>query len=230
MCLPATERLAYLRFSEFHRVQAGRIVESRVLLDLPDLMRQAGCNPLPSSAGAEILTPGPATHDGVRLQSADPAAAETSLRLTRDAMFGAVCHSVGPNLASIGLEASLAPNLMHYGPCGLGATRGAQAFQSRHQRPFIRAFPDRVAGSHLQHEADGAYAVHLGWPAFQATHLGAYLGVAATGAPVDIRLMEFLRCERGLLVESWFLIDLPHLLIQVGCDLMAEAREAALAA
>ena len=87
-----------------------------------------------------------------------------------------------------------------------------------------------MAGSHATHVADGAYAVHLGWPAFHATHLASYLGVGVTYASVDIRLMEFLRCERGLLVESWFLLDLPHLLIQLGCDLMAEAREAALAA
>ena len=228
--LPATRKLTYLRFAEFHRVEAGRVVESRVLLDLPDLMRQAGCNPLPPSPGAEMLVPGPATHDGVRLQSADPAMSAASLRLMVDTAFGTVRRPGAPNLASIGLDVSLAPHLMRYGPCGLGVTRGPQAFQRHHQQPFALAFPDRVAGNHLARVADGAYAAFLGWPAFQATHDAAYLGVAATGGPVCIRLMEFLRCERGALIESWFMLDLPHLLIQVGRDLMAEAREAALAA
>ena len=228
--LPATRKLTYLRFAEFHRLEAGCVVESRVLLDLPDLMRQAGCNPLPPSPGAEMLAPSPATHDGVRLQLADPSASAASLRFMANTAFGAVRRSGAPNLASIGLDVSLAPHLMRYGPCGLGATRGPQAFQRHHQQPFALAFPDRVAGNHPVRVADGAYAACLGWPAFQATHDAAYLGVAATGEPVCIRLMEFLRFERGALAESWFMLDLPHLLIQIGRDVMAEAREAALAA
>ncbi len=228
--LPSTGRLATLRFGEFHRLQDGRAVESRVLLDLPDLMRQAGCNPLPRSPGAEITAPGPATHDGVRLQAGCAAMSAASLRLTQGAMFGAVGQLDAPDFVGTVSDAPLAPGLMRYGPCGLGATRGLHESLRHHQRPFARAFPDRTAGGGLVHVADGAYAAHLGWPAFQATHRATYLGVPATGAVVDVRLMEFLRCERGLLAESWLLLDVLHLLLQLGRDVMEEAREAALAA
>ena len=228
--LPSTGRLAALRFGEFHRLQDGRVVESRVLLDLPDLMRQAGCNPLPRSPGAEITAPGPATHDGVRLQAGCAEASAASLRLTQGAMFGAVGHLDALDFVGAVPGAPLAPGLMRYGPCGLGATCGLQESLRHHHRPFARAFPDRVAGGSLVHVADGAYAAHLGWPAFHATQRAAYLGVPAAGAAADVRLMEFLRCERGLLAESWLLLDVPHLLLQLGRDMMEEAREAALAA
>ena len=59
-------RLSFLRSGEFHRISGGRIVESKVLIDLADLMRQAGSNPFPEEMGTEMLFPGPATHDGSR--------------------------------------------------------------------------------------------------------------------------------------------------------------------
>ena len=59
-------RLAFLRYGAFHRLEdAGQIAMSRIIFDLPDLMRQAGRDPFPECLGTEMLFPGPATHDGV---------------------------------------------------------------------------------------------------------------------------------------------------------------------
>jgi hypothetical protein len=33
--------------------------------------------------------------------------------------------------------------------------------------------------------------------------------------------MDWWRCEDGFLTENWVFIDLPHLMLQMGVDLMA---------
>lgn len=227
--LPGTGRLTFLRFGEFHRLEGGYVVESYMLLDLPDLMRQAGCNPLPPSLGAEGLVPGPATRDGIRLAAADPAESAASLSLVEDMMFGSLRRFDGANLASMGLEPFWTPGMMRYGPGGLGSVRGIRAFQQDQQRPFLQAFPDRAIGDHRARLGDGPYAAAVGWPGMRGTHRGDYLGAPATGEPVSMNVIDFWRRERGSVAESWFLLDVCHLMMQLGRDVMVEAREMALA-
>ena len=57
--------LTFLRSGEFYRIEDGRIIEAKIILDMLDLMRQAGRFPLPRMLGTEMLFPGPATHGGV---------------------------------------------------------------------------------------------------------------------------------------------------------------------
>ena len=60
-----SDHLAFLRTGEFYQLdETDKIALARIILDLPDLMRQAGRMPLPS-LGLEVLFPGPATHDGI---------------------------------------------------------------------------------------------------------------------------------------------------------------------
>lgn len=40
-----------------------------------------------------------------------------------------------------------------------------------------------------------------------------------------MRVMDWWRCESGLLTENWVLIDLPHLMLQMGVDLLGRVRE-----
>ncbi|HLL10843.1 MAG TPA: ester cyclase, partial [Rubrivivax sp.] len=51
--IPASGQTAYLRYGEVHAVAGGRIVQTTMLVDVLDLMRQAGCWPLGPSTGAE---------------------------------------------------------------------------------------------------------------------------------------------------------------------------------
>lgn len=225
--LPGTGRLTFVRFSEFHRLDGGRVTESYVLLDLVDAMRQAGCNPLPPGIGAEGLVPGPATRDGVRVAASDPTESAASLRVVEDMMFGSLRRFDGANLDSMRLEPFWAPDMMRYSPCGLGSVRGIKAFQRDQQRPFLQAFPDRAVCDQRARVGDGPYVAALGWPGMRGTHRGGYLGAPATREPVAMHVIDFWRCERGALAESWFLLDLPHLMLQLGRDLMGEARELA---
>jgi predicted ester cyclase len=55
------------------------------------------------------------------------------------------------------------------------------------------------------------------------THKGRYLGVPATDRALTLRVMDFYRCDNGLIAENWVLLDYVHLLSQMGVDVIAEA-------
>ena len=218
--IPATGEPATLRFGEFYRIVDGRIAEARILLDIVDLARQAGQRLLPPSPGLEILVPGPRPHDGLLFGSNDPAVGQASMDLVM-AMAGGLGQFDKTDLQSMGMERYWHRNMMWYGPCGIGSSRGLSGFQRHHQGPFLHAFPDRKGSHHRARLAEGAYVGSTGWPSVKATHLGDYLGVAATGKAIGMRVMDWWRCENGLLTENWVFIDLPHLMLQMGVDLMA---------
>lgn len=50
----------------------------------------------------------------------------------------------------------------------------------------------------------------------QGTHGGDLMGVAATGKPIDIGVLDLFRFEDGVLVEHWALLDNLGLLRQLG--------------
>ena len=225
--IPASGEPVALRFGEFYRWQPqgddparGHIVEARVLLDIVDLARQAGRRLLPQSAGREWLVPGPAGHDGLLLGSSDPAQGERSHAAVL-AMVAGLFDFDGVNLDSMGMPRFWHPEMMWYGPCGIGSTRGIAGFQRHHQQPFLSAFPDRRGAGHRARLAEGAFVASTGWPSVRATHRGAYLGVPATGRPIGMRVMDWWRHDGHWLRENWVLIDLPHLLLQMDVDLLA---------
>ena len=221
--IPATGRPAWLRFGEFYRVVAGRIVECRVLLDFVDLMRQAGCPVLPPSAGAAGMVPGPRGHDGLLLAAQADSESRASLQLVEAMIFG-LHRFDGADLASMGMARFWHPRMLWYGPGGVGSTIGIEGFQGQHQQPFLHAFPDRQGGNHRARIGEGAFVASTGWPSIYATHAGDYLGVPATQRPITMRVMDWWRCRDALLVENWVFIDLPHLMLQMGVDLFARCQ------
>ena len=70
--IPPTGRMAFLRYAEFHRIQDGRLSAGAFFCDIIGFMKQAGLTPLPMQTGAELLVPGPRTHDGLLLGPQDP--------------------------------------------------------------------------------------------------------------------------------------------------------------
>jgi predicted ester cyclase len=221
--IPANGQPVWLRFGEFYRVENNRIVEARILLDLVDLARQAGCPVLPSSPGRDILVPGPRTQDGLQRGVVDPALGQASFDLVM-AMIGGLGKYDKSDLKSMGMTRFWHPQMMWYGPCGIGTTRAIGGFEQHHQRPFLTAIPDRKGGNHRARFAEGAYVASTGWPSIHATHTGPYLGVPATHRPVQMRVMDWWRAQDGLLAENWVLLDLPHFFLQLDVDLLARAQ------
>lgn len=214
-----TQGLAFLRFGEFYRMEEGRITGAYILLDLIDLMRQAGAMPLPRSPGAELLIPGPATHDGIRLAAKPEEESRRSIELL-EAMAAGLRAYDRKSLDSMGQERFWSPQMIWYGPCGIGSNRGLKGFQTYHQIPFLTAFPDRHGVGHKARFGDGPYACLAGWPSLEATHTGPYLGHQPTGRTVTMRVMDFYRRAGDRLAENWVFIDLPDLFRQMGVDLL----------
>ena len=220
----ATGRVLNIRFGEFARLSGSRIIESYVILDLLDVLRQAGVRKLPSGLGLEDRVPGPSTHDGILMSASEEQESASSLRLV-ESMIGGLMAYDGSTLASMGMERFWHPRMMWYGPCGIGTTRGLGGFESQHQEPFLRAFPDRKGGNHKARIADGDYVGSTGWPSVLATHTGdGWLGLPASGRRVGMRVMDFWRREGPWLVENWVFIDLLDLLQQMGVEILPAVR------
>ena len=230
LTIPATGRPVYLRSGEVHEVEDGRIRHSTVLIDVLDVMRQAGHWPLPPSLGDELQWPGPIGPGGILFEPFDPAVSAASLAQTL-----AMHKTLGDydDHAQAGREGLLAmpqrlhwhPKMMWYGPCGIGTTRGLDGFVDHHQLPFRIAFPNRSGGNHYIRIGDGPLSVTGGWPSVRARHLGSgFCGTGPTGRDVTMRVMDFYFHHEGLIRENWVPIDMIDLLLQMGVDVFARMR------
>ena len=79
--------------------------------------------------------------------------------------------------------------------------------------------------AHFIQIGDGNYAVTGGWGYLQATHGGNdFLGMPATGKNIEMRVMDFYRCDEVTICENWVPIDIPHILMQMGVDVFGRMR------
>lgn len=224
--IPATGRFVSLHFGEFVRWHAGQVVESYMLIDILDLLRQIGSWPLAPALGAGDRVPGPATSDGVLCTPQDAIESRRTLELV-EAMIGGLMEYDRISLDSMKQWRYWARDFTWYGPAGIGTCRGQEDYRRVHQGPFLRAFPDRVGGNHKCRIGEGVYAASTGWPSIRATHAGGdFLGLAPTGKRITMRVMDFWRREQDLLKENWVFIDLLDLLAQMGVDVLARLRAA----
>ena len=244
--IPATGQPLIARYCEAHELVEGRIVRSWTHLDYLDIMRQAGYWPLAPSLGQEGAWLSPMTNDGVILTAQDEAVSRRCFDLVM-AMQAALGYFSGEAPTRAVLDEMVQarfwhPNFMWYGPSGIGSTRGLAGFEDFHQIPFLVAFPDRGKrrsevrrssenpyGGHFIRIGDGDYAVTGGWGHKIATHTGGeWLGLAPTGQPVTMRVMDFYRCELTAsgdsIRENWVPIDIPHILFQLGVDVFGRMR------
>lgn len=218
--VPATHGVAHLRYGEAHELLDGRIIQTYALWDLLDLLRQSGIWPIAPSLGAEVAWPAPATADGVRLGEEDAERSASSIALVL-AMHQGLFRFDQKDLDSMQQHKYWTRNFLWYGPAGIGTARGMEGYRAHHQAPFLRAFPDRSGAGHFIDMGCDNYAVTGGWPSVQATHAGpGWLGLAATGKPVTMRVMDFYRIENGLIAENWIPIDIIEALLQLGTDVL----------
>lgn len=215
-----SSHLAFLRAGEFYRVDAGKITKARIIIDLPDLMRQAGRAPFPASYGLETLFPGPATHDGVLPSDAGGggslAVVEAMLADLRD--FDPATFSSDNQTGATGYWSE---DMLWYGPAGIGSNYRWDGFVKDHREPFLRAFPDRIGGDHYCRIGDGAYAAVSGWPSMKMTFQGDYLGVKGDGRELTLRVMDFYRVANSQIAENWVMLDYVDLMAQMGVDVFS---------
>ena len=214
-----TGRLSFMRSGEFYRVEGSRITEARLIVDFPDLMRQAGCNPFPEELGSEMLFPGPATHDGILPGEPERGARSLDLVEAMLADLRAYDPESYDSANQTGEGGYWHENMLWYGPGGIGSSYRWEGFVKDHRKSFLDAFPDRVGGNHYCRIGDGSYAAVSGWPSMTMTHSGPYLGIPPTGRKLTLRVMDFYRCAESRILENWVLLDLGDLARQMGIDI-----------
>lgn len=217
--IPPSGRAAHLRFGCFQRVEASVAQESLLLLDLPALMLQVGTWPLAPPLGSTFMAPPPA-------RRTPGANSDDTLGLVEQMIAGLLRYD-GQSLASMGMRDFWTTDFCWHGPAPIGSFVGHEDYERGHQRPFLAAFPDRVGGNHRARIAAADLAASCGWPSIRATHSGgAWLGLAGTGRHVEMRVMDFWRAEGDRLAENWVMIDLLHLLEQLGINPLERMRAA----
>ena len=223
--IAATGQLVTLRWGEFCRVESDRIVETFFLIDVVDLMRQAGCNPLPTSLGAEGEYPPPAQGDGVLLEAQNISQSDYSLDHIRRFIFDGLNLYDQDELKSMGMADFFERDVQWYGPGGIGACHGLQQFEDLHQRPWLVAYPDRQVQDLDALFAEGPFSAAPGWAGVKATHTGPYLGVDATGNQISFNGLDWWKRDGEKYIENWVFVDMIHLFAQFGVDLFDRMRD-----
>lgn len=227
--IPPTGHLAHMRFHEFYRVAAGRVVEYQALWDIPEVMMQAGAWPMAPSLGRELCVPGPASGDGLIRAARDETHSRESQRTIVEMLDHMKRHprEGGPEVMEM-------PRFWHdtmtwYGPAGIGTGRGIAGFRNWHQIPFLNAMPDRGRYvDEITHHffGDNDYVAVTGWPnMIQTVSHDGWMGLVPSGKKITMKSLDFWRLENGRIRENWVMVDILDAYRQLGVDVFARLRE-----
>ena len=225
--IPATRRMAFLRYAEFNCIKEGKISKTGFFCDIIMVMNQAGIHPLPPQTGASFIYPGPRSHDGLLYGQQSN---EESLKT-----LGLVNKMIS-DLHELNESGNDCPprncwpqtwhdDMIWYGPAGIGATYTIPRYQEQHQHPFRMGLKDKVFNGHVCRFAEGHYAGFFGWPNLTNTPVGGFLGLPANEIRADMRVVDIYRRDGDRLAENWVLIDLPYWLQQQGLDILETHQE-----
>lgn len=219
-----TRKIVMVRYAEFSRVEGEKITEQALFVDLLHLMAQAGQYPLPGMSAAQLVQPGPMTHDGLLRTDQDAAAGTETLALI-ERMIGAIDHAntaAHPPTPQEELARDWKNDMIWWGPTGIGATYTIDRYIEQHQRPFRTQLGARKFNGHIARFAEGNYGGFFGWPNLSMECSGPYLGLPATGKWADMRVVDIYRRDGDKLAENWVFIDMLHFLNMQGLDVLAQ--------
>ena len=237
--IPPTHGLVTMKFGFNCIVRGGKIAKAYVLLDLVDVMRQAGHYPFRPMPGSPEQWAFPPCDTGATAFACDQELGAESIRIVREMQMGLVKQADIKNMANLPSRHSphWHKNMNWYGPAGLGSMRGLRGFRNFHGALFLQGFSDRTgwvrdhegpedAPGHYVRMGDGRYAVTGGWPSLNATHLGPeWLGLPPTGRRVEMRVADWYRLDNeGKIVDNWVMMDVPHIVHQMGMDIFHDLQ------
>ena len=226
LTIPPSRKMAFFRYAEFLRVDGDRITESAMFCDILGLALQAGIEPLMPQTGAHVLTPGPITHDGLRYAALDPEEAATTLALIESMATNITEHRKFDSIEDE-LAETWAPDMLWYGPTGIGSAYTIPRYIEQHAGPFREGVSHRTFNGHVARFGDGIYGGFFGWPNLTLETQESYLGQPARSGTADMRVVDLYRREGDRLKENWVYIDIPHFLMMQGFDVLARIGEMA---
>ncbi len=221
--IPSTGKITFLPYVEFNRVSDGKIGESAFFCDIISVMKQVGLTPLPIQTGAEIINPGPRTHDGLMFDIQDEAESRKTLDLTNRMVDDLV--SDGLESSSKTLAETWHEDMIWFGPSGIGATYTIDRYQIQHQRPFGAGLDNIVFNGHVCNYAEGNYAGWFGWPNLTMTSSGGFMGLPASDRKVHMRVVDMYRRDGDKLAENWIFIDMLYWMMQQDVDVLERSRQ-----
>ena len=221
--IKANHKMVFLRYAEFNRIAKGKIAETALFCDIISVMKQAGVNPLPLQTGAEFITPGPRTHDGLLFDKKDHKESQKTLDLVnqmRIDLTGSDLHSTKDELRKTWLN-----EMIWFGPSGIGATYTIDRYEEQHQGPFQEGLDNIKFHGHLCRIAEDKYTGWFGWPNLTMNPSGDFLGLPKTEKKVEMRVVDIYRRDGEKLAENWIFIDLLYFLMQQGVDVLERTKK-----
>ena len=113
-------------------------------------------------------------------------------------------------------------DMLWWGPEGIGATYTIDRYIEQHQKPFRKGLQSRAFNGHVARLAEGNYGGFFGWPNLTLTNGHGFMGLPASEARADMRVIDIYRREGEKLAENWIFIDMLHFLKMQGVDVLAE--------
>lgn len=218
-----TRQSTMLRYAEFNLVVDGKITESTMFLDVLNLMVQARAEALPPSTAATMVTPGPRTHDGLLYAQQPAPEGEKTLKLFLRMIDRLLAEDVHTTNTDLSLDWT--DDMIWWGPGGIGAPYTQGRYLEQHCVPFEEGLKWGDFFGHRTEFAEGHYGGFFGWPTFDVTSLGGYIGLAPKSEKkASMRVVDLYRREGDKLAENWNFIDHLNFLDQLGVDLVARQR------
>ena len=198
--VPANGKPIVMRYSDFWRVENGKLAENWVMVDNLGVMLQlAGRDTKPLSPVAK----------SIHMTQQEPTLAQQNIDIVHRMIEPLNGHDVDAQ------DKHWTPDMIWHGPPGFGDVHGIEAFKNEVMGAFYTAFPDFSGAVDIE-LADDQWVAATG--IVTGTHQGEWFGIPATGKHVEMRYSDFWRIENDKLAENWVMIDHVDVFQQLGVD------------
>ncbi len=218
--IKASQKMMFIPYVSWYRIEHDRITETYEWLDLLSVMTQAGVNPYASKqTAAHIMSPGPLTHDGLLYEPQDLQLSQQTFDITNTMLTELAETMTSPADHMI---SHWHTDMNWFGPAGIGACLGFSGYRRGHtgpfeaQQDFVDYFPESAA------TAEGHYAAFLWRPCLGMRNTGNYMGVPASDQVAQMRVVDVYRRAGDKLAENWIFIDMLHFVLMQGIDLLED--------
>jgi predicted ester cyclase len=213
--LPAPNKHVYVRDIDFYLLRDGKIDYNWCMLDLVDLIVQAGYN---------VLPPSPLPNGGYEPPRIPrwqlPAPHPDSPGDTEQA-YSVVNAAVREDLLAGGNGEHWHTSSVWYGPAGIGTAQGRDEYVNGFLVPLRAAFSNPALQLEMvvcEKSFCGAYAYWF------ANHTGEWLGAKPCNRRVKVRFGMHFQIEGSKIVAGWTQMDLLEMMQQMGVDLLSRAK------
>jgi len=203
-----------IRIYDFYIMEEDKIFYNWMLLDTVGLMLEAGYRVLPKSPLRENWVQAPAAMDGIPApisRLVNPVDSLNAKIIAEEVLLYDFIYGDNPS-------PRWEEDMTWYGSTGLGMATNKNEYEEHILKPWRDAFDDRWVEITVL-TCEGSYCGATGW--LGGTHVGEWLGEAATNTEVRIRFGFHYRVDvaSGKVPEGYAMFDLPGAFIQLGVDL-----------